>query len=53
VGIRWLGGKSLHTTKSVAQMFLGVVFNVSSYLYEILLVAFFSMSAGMSYSVDH
>jgi len=23
-GIRWLGGRGLHTTRSIAQMFLGV-----------------------------
>jgi hypothetical protein len=33
VGIRWLGGRALHTTRSVALIFLGVVFNVSSHLY--------------------
>ena len=27
VGIRWLGGRSLHTTRSIAQIFVGVVFN--------------------------
>jgi hypothetical protein len=30
LGIRWLGGRGLHTTKSVAQLFLVVVLNVSS-----------------------
>jgi hypothetical protein len=29
VGIRWLAGRSLHTTGSIAQIF---VFNVSSHL---------------------
>jgi hypothetical protein len=37
VGIRWLGGKSLHTTRIIAQMFFGVVFNVSSHLYDFFL----------------
>jgi len=32
VGIRWLGGRSLHTTRSIAKVFLGVVFNVSFHL---------------------
>jgi hypothetical protein len=32
VGIRWLGGRSLHTTRSIAQKFLGVVLNVSSHI---------------------
>ena len=36
VGIRWLGGRSLHTTRSTAQIFVGVVFNVSSYLYVLV-----------------
>jgi hypothetical protein len=31
---RWLGGRGLHTTRGIAQLFLGrVVFNVSSHLY--------------------
>ena len=30
VGIRWLGGRSLHTTRSIARLFVRVVFNVSS-----------------------
>ena len=34
VGIRWLGGRSLHTTRIIAQVFVGVVFNVSSHLYD-------------------
>jgi hypothetical protein len=34
VGIRWLGDRSLHTTKSIAQMFLGSVFNVLSHLHD-------------------
>jgi hypothetical protein len=33
VGIRWLGGRDLHSTRSIAQMLVGVVFNVSSHLY--------------------
>jgi hypothetical protein len=37
VGIRWLGGRNLHTTRSVAQIFVGVVFSVSSHLYDFLL----------------
>jgi hypothetical protein len=28
VGIRWLGGRSLHTTRGIAQIFVGFVFNV-------------------------
>ena len=36
MGIRWLGGRSLHTTRSTAQIFVGVVFNVSSYLYVLV-----------------
>ena len=32
-GDQWLGGRSLHTTRSVAQIFLGVVFDVSSHWY--------------------
>jgi hypothetical protein len=32
VGIRWLGGRSLHTTRSIAQIFVGIVFNVLSHL---------------------
>ena len=28
VGVRWLGGKSLHTTRCISQIFVGVVFNV-------------------------
>jgi hypothetical protein len=34
VGIRWLGGRSLHTTRCIALMFLGNVFNISSRLYD-------------------
>jgi len=34
VGIRWLGDRSLHTTRTIAQIFVGVVFNVSSHLYD-------------------
>jgi hypothetical protein len=35
VGIRWLEGKSLHTTsKNIAHIFMGVVLNVLSYLYD-------------------
>jgi hypothetical protein len=34
VGDRWLGGRSLHTTRSIAHIFVGVVFNVSSHLYD-------------------
>jgi hypothetical protein len=30
VGVRWLGGRSLHTTKSIALKLIGVVFNISS-----------------------
>ena len=33
VGIRWLGGRSLHT-RSIAQIFVGVVLDVSSHLYS-------------------
>ena len=33
VGIRWLGGRGLHTTRSVAHIFLRVVVDVLSYLY--------------------
>jgi hypothetical protein len=33
-GIGWLGGRGLHTTRSIAQIFLGAVFNVSSHLYD-------------------
>ena len=33
VGGRWLEGRSLHTTRSVAHIFVGVVFNVLSHLY--------------------
>jgi len=29
-GIRWLGGRGLHTTRSIAQKFLRVAFNVAS-----------------------
>jgi hypothetical protein len=29
VGIKWLGGRSLHTTRSFVHIFAGVVFNVS------------------------
>jgi len=32
VGIGWLRGRSLRTTRNIAQIFLGVVFNVSSHL---------------------
>jgi hypothetical protein len=33
--VRILGGRSLHTTKSIAaQIFVGVVINVSSHLYD-------------------
>ena len=39
VGIRWLGGRGLHTTRRIAQIFVGVVFNVSSHLYDLLLIA--------------
>jgi hypothetical protein len=35
VEIRWLGGRSLHTTRSIAQIFVGVVFNVSPHLYDV------------------
>ena len=36
MGIKWLFvGKSLHTTRSsIAQVFVGVVFNVSCHLYD-------------------
>jgi hypothetical protein len=34
VRVRWLGGKSLHTTKSISHIFVGVVFKVSSQLYD-------------------
>ena len=34
VGNKWLGGRSLHTTRSIAHMFVGVVLNVSSHLYD-------------------
>jgi len=34
VGIRCLGGRSLHTTRSTALIFVGVAFNVSSHLYD-------------------
>jgi len=33
VGIRWLGGGGLHTSRSYALILLGVVFIVSSHLY--------------------
>jgi len=33
VGIRWLGGRGLHTTRSIALTFLGVLFNLS-HLYD-------------------
>ena len=33
VGGRWLGGRSLHTTRCIAQIFVEVVINVSSHLY--------------------
>ena len=32
VGIRWLGGRGLHTTRSVAQIFVGMVSNASFHL---------------------
>ena len=32
MGIRWLGGRGLHTTRSIASMFSELVFNVSSHL---------------------
>ena len=35
VGIKWLGGRSLHTTRSIAQIFVGVLFDVSSHLYDL------------------
>ena len=44
VGIRWLGGMGLHTTRSFAQIFVGVVFNVSSHLYDFC-CGYFFMSA--------
>ena len=31
---QWLGGRGLHTTRSIAQMFLGVVFDASSHPYR-------------------
>jgi len=34
VGFRSLGGIGLHTTKSIAQIFVGVVFDVSSHLHD-------------------
>ena len=34
VGIRCLGGRGLHTTRSIDQIFWGVVFNVSSRMYD-------------------
>jgi len=34
MGIRRLGDRGLHTARSVAQIFVGVVFNVSSHLYD-------------------
>ena len=34
VGIKWLGGRSLHTTRSIARIFVGVKLNVSSHLYD-------------------
>ena len=34
VWIRWLGGRSLHTTRSITQVIVGVVFNVSPHLYD-------------------
>ena len=36
-----MGGRSLHTTKSIAQIFVGVVFDVSSHLYDFCCVATF------------
>jgi len=30
MGIRWLGGKSLHNSRGTAQIFLRVAFNVPS-----------------------
>jgi len=50
VGVRWLGGRSLHTTRSAAHIFVGVVFNVSSHLYDFCcgsdcMKAYFFMSA--------
>jgi hypothetical protein len=33
-GIGWLGGRSLHTTRIIAQTFVGVVFNVTSHPYD-------------------
>jgi hypothetical protein len=35
-GVRWLGGRGLHTTRSIAQIFVEVVFNVSSHLYSLV-----------------
>jgi hypothetical protein len=32
---RWLGGRSLHNTRSIGQVFVGAVYDVSSYLYDI------------------
>jgi len=32
VGSRWSGGRGLHTTRSIAQIFVGVVFNAMSRL---------------------
>jgi hypothetical protein len=32
VGIKWLGDRDLRTTRSIAQIFVGVVFNVLSHL---------------------
>jgi len=32
--IKWLGGKTLHTTRSIAQIFVGVIFIVSPHLYD-------------------
>jgi len=32
VGCRWLGGRSLHTTKSIAQILVGIV--IMSHLYD-------------------
>jgi len=34
VGIRWLRCRILHTTRSIAQIFVGIVLNVSSHLYN-------------------
>ena len=34
MGIRWLGDRSLHTTRNIAQIIVGVVFVVSSQLFN-------------------